>query len=123
MLAMIGDYKFEMNKASYQALKESYSFGWSKKERLYNNPIYMKKNKSSHSIEISGILILQKVYTLDPLVAIAKEKTPVTFVTLDHARVFKVVILSITIDRDIFLETGAEIRKKFSMKMERFYGN
>lgn len=123
MLAMIGNYKFEMNKTSYQNLKESYSFGWSKKERLYNHPIYMKKNKSSHSVEISGTLILQKVYTLDPLVALAENKTPVTFVTLDHARVFRVVILSINIDKDIFLETGAEIRKKFTMKMERFYGN
>ena len=123
MIGMIGNYKFEMNKTSYQALKESYSFDWNKKERLYNNPIYMKKNKSSHSIEISGTLILQKVYALDPLVAIAEEKTPITFVTLDYARVFRVVILSITIDRDIFLETGSEIRKKFTLKMERFYGN
>lgn len=123
MQGMIGDYVFEMNKNSYQRLKESYSFGWSKKERLYNHPVFMKKNKSSHSIDIEGTLILQKVYELDPLIALAKEKTPVTFVTLDYARVFKVVILSINIDKDIFLETGAEIRKKFSMKMEEFYGN
>jgi len=123
MLAMIGDYKFEMDKTSYQQLKESYSFGWSKKERLYNNPLYMKKNKSSHAVTISGTLILQKVYALDDLVALAEQKAPVTFVTLDHARVFKVVILSITIDKDIFLKTGAEVRKKFSMKMEEFYGN
>ena len=120
---MIGNYKFEMDKTSYQQLKESYSFGWSKKERLYNNPIYMKKNRSSHAVTISGTLILQKVYALDDLVALAEQKAPVTFVTLDHARVFKVIILSITIDKDIFLETGAEVRKKFSMKMEEFYGN
>jgi len=123
MLAMIGNYKFEMNGTSYQNLKESYTFGWSKKERLYNHPIYMKKSKSSHAVDISGTLILKKVYALDALIFIAEQKTPVTFVTIDHARVFKVVILSITIDKDIFLETGAEIRKKFSMKIEEFYGN
>ena len=123
MLAMIGGYKFDMNETSYQQLKENFSFGWSKKERLYNHPIFMKKNKSSHAVDISGTLILQKVYALDDLVALAEQKAPVTFVTLDHARVFKVIILSITIDKDIFLETGAEVRKKFSMKMEEFYGN
>jgi len=123
MLAMIGGYKFDMNETSYQQLKENFSFGWSKKERLYNHPIFMKKNKSSHAVDISGTLILQKVYALDDLVALAEQKAPVTFVTLDHARVFKVIILSITIDKDIFLETGAEVRKKFSLKMEEFYGN
>lgn len=120
---MIGNYKFEMDKTSYQQLNERFVFGWSKKERLYNHPIYMKKNKSSHPVDISGTLILKKVYALDALVALGEEKKPVTFVTLDHARVFKVVILSISIDKDIFFETGAEVRKKFSMKMEEFYGN
>ena len=123
MLGMIGSYKFKMDGTSYQQFKERFVFGWSKKERLYNHPIYMKKNKSSHPIDISGTLILKKVYALDALVALGEEKTPVTFVTLDHARVFKVVILSISIDKDIFFETGAEVRKKFSMKMEEFYGN
>lgn len=123
MMGMIGDFIFEMDDVSFQNLKEHYVFGWSEKQRLYNNPIYMKKNKSSHAVEISGTLVLKKTYALDPLVEEAEKKIPLTFVTHDGAKVFRVVILEIHIDRDILLKTGSEIRKKFSMKMKEYYGN
>ncbi len=123
MLAMIDNFLFEIGEASYQRVKESFDFGWSKNERLYNNPIYMKKNGTSHPIDIEGTLILKKVYALDRLVSIAEQKLPVVFVVLAHARVFRVVILNITIDRDILLDNGAEVRKIFSIRMEEFYGN
>ena len=127
MLGMIGtveqEFLFEMNEVSYQRMKEIYTYGWSKKERLNNSPVYMKKGKSSHSVELEGLLVLKKTYALDPLEELAELKVPLTFVTLDFARVFRVVIMSIEIDKDTFLESGAEIRKKFRMKLEEFYGN
>jgi phage protein U len=127
MLGLMGtveeEFLFEMNEVSYQRMKEVYTFGWSKKERLNNSPIYMKKGKSSHSIELEGLLVLKKTYALDPLLEMAEQKVPLTFVTLDFARVFRVVIMSISIDKDIFLESGAEVRKKFRMQLEEFYGN
>lgn len=123
MMAMIDSFIFEMDNVSFQNLKEHYVFGWSEKQRLYNNPIYMKKHKSSHAVEISGTLVLKKIYALDPLIEVADKKIPVTFVTHDYAKVFRVVILEINIDRDILLRTASEIRKKFSMKMKEYYGN
>jgi phage protein U len=127
MLAMIGtvynEFLFEMNDVSYQQLKDVFTFGWSKKNRLNNSPIYMKKGKTEHKLEISGTLILKKVYALDPLIEIADQKIPVTFVTLNFARVYMVTIQSISIDKDIFLDNGSEVRKKFTMQLEEFYGN
>ena len=120
-LAMIGDFTFEMNDASFQNINESFSFGWSRNERLYNHPVHMKKNLSSHKLTVSGTLILKKVYALDALIAVADRKEPVEFVILDNDRVFWVVITDLTIDKDVFLETGVEVRKKFSLKMERYY--
>ena len=123
MMAMIDSFIFEMDKVSFQNLKEHYVFGWSEKQRLYNNPIYMKKHKSSHAVELGGTLVLKKTYVPDPLIDVAEQKKPVTFVTHDGAKVLRVVILELNIDRDILLKTGSEIRKKFNMKMKEYYGN
>jgi len=123
MMGMIDDFVFEMGKSGFDRLNEQLAFEWSRQERLYNHPILMKKGKSSHKLDVGGTLILQQTTALDRLTKIAEEKRPVTFVLHDHTRVMRVVITSITIDRDVLLDTGAEVRKKFKMSLERFYGN
>jgi len=123
MQGMIGDFLFKMDKAGINTIKQKFNFGWSKKERLYNHPIYQKKNRHSHAVEISGVLVVKKIYALDELVNLAKEKKPVTLTLGAISEVLQVVILSIDIDRDILLDTGEEMRKKFVMRVEQFYGN
>ena len=122
MLALIGDYKFEMNGTNVEKIKESYTFGWSRADRLYNNPLHMKKGAYAKSITISGTLIMKKINILDGLINLAKTKTPVSLVIEGSSDTHHVVILSIDIDKDTFLHTGEEMRKNFSMKVEEYYG-
>jgi len=122
MLGIIDDFVFEMSKAGFDKIKQQFKFGWSKKDRLYNNPIHQKRGKYEQGLTISGTLVLESVNALDRLISIGKSQRPVTLVLSGIDEVCRVVILSIDIDRDIFLQTGEEIRKKFSMKVDEYYG-
>ena len=120
MLAMIGDFEFEMNKKQLDAISHKIDFTYSKTSRIGNNPIYQAVGKSEESFTISGTLILNRVTALDDLEKIGELKEPVVLSFVNKPAIF-VLIQSIQMDKDTFIRTGEFVKQNFKCELVRWY--
>ena len=122
-MALLDDYFFSMDGASYQELNEKITGNWNKIDRLGANPKHQATKGYSEEVSVSGVLILKNVKELDGLRDIVRNKKPVTLVIPGTWEVYSVVVNQLEIKRDVFIGGGVEARKSFSLKMERYYEN
>jgi uncharacterized protein len=119
MLAMLGDFKFEMNKTEFETLVHEIVFDYSDSKRIGNNPKTQAVGLSDEKFSLSGTLILKSIYAFDDLVALASKKEPVVLTMLNSSVL--VTIRSIKKDMSIFLKTGEFIKQGFSCEIKRWY--
>ena len=120
--ALIHNYFFSMDGADYQSIKEKISANWNRVNRLGSNVLHQKTNGWEEAISMSGVLILKSTGELEELKNIVKDGTPVTLVLPGTWEIFRVVVLDIDIEKDVFIGQGVEVRKKFTLNMERYHG-
>lgn len=120
--ALLHDYFFSMDRADYQNIKEKISANWNRVNRLGSNVLHQKTNGWEETISMSGVLILKSTGELEELKNIVKKGIPVTLVLPGTWEIFRVVVLDIDIEKDVFIGQGVEVRKKFTLNMERYHG-
>lgn len=123
MLGLLDIYIFESNKNGYQKLTEKLHCNYESIKRLGNNPKIQSVGGYQESWDLEGTLILKNIYTLTPLKLLAKLKKPITLILPNDIMIYRVVITDIDIEKDIFLKGGEEVRKKFKVNLERYYGD
>lgn len=123
MLGLLDFYVFEWNTNGYQKLTNKLHCNYESIKRIGNNPKHQSVNGYDESWDLEGTLILKGLYTLDPLKILAKLKKPVTLILPNDPLIYRVVIVDIEISKDIFMKHGEEVRKKFKVNLERYYGD
>ena len=56
MMLSLGDFKFSVNTASYESLKQVSTYGWSEQSRIHNTPCYHASGKASETIDLDGVI-------------------------------------------------------------------
>ena len=120
MLAMLGDFMFEMGKTQFDQLNEEINFKWAKHERVQNYVHHVPTGEHEHLIQVSGKLILQNIGSLDRFIAIAKEKRAV-LLTFGSGVAYWVTIHKINTSKQRFLPTGESLKGEFSAELERYF--
>jgi phage protein U len=119
MIAKLGTFKFSFDEASMSEIKEEYDLGWKEKERINNNKKITASKEIEKSIAFSGELILKPMDSLAELEKIAKERKPILYTTILQS--YLVLIMELSINKDIFLNDGEFIKQGFSIKLARYY--
>lgn len=120
MLGMLDDFKFEMNKNQLESIAHNIEFDYAESKRLGNHPKLQAVGKSTEAFTLSGTLLLQKVTALDKLIDIGEKKKPVVL-SFVNASAIQVVILSMKMDKSLFLQTGEFLKQGFSVELKRWY--
>jgi len=116
LLALIGDFKFEINDTDFDKIKSTMNFGFSANKRLCNFDGYQAVGLYEENIEINGTLIAKSQKQLGKFEDLAKQKTPVTFVTNESIQT--VLILSLEKERTFFLQDGAFTKQAYKIVLQ-----
>lgn len=116
MLAIIGDYKFEINETTFDKLKSKMAFNFSTNHRLGNFDEYQNVGKYEESIEITGTLIAKSQKQLLSFESMAKQKNPVTFATGDIIKT--VLIFQLEREKSNFLKDGSFVKQAYKMVLQ-----
>lgn len=119
MLAMIGDFKFQMTKKEFEQMTHEITWNWAETKRIGNHPKKQAVGKSNETISFTGTLKVQSIYSFDDFEEIAEKQEPVTFSSVNGS--FMVVIHSIKKDKQRFLKTGEYLEQGFTIAISRFY--
>lgn len=123
MLALIGDYKFEINKTNFEKLRRNISFGFTSSQRLGNFKKWQSVGKYEETIDIDGTLITKSQSQLKAFEYMAREKKPVTMIF--NGVSITVIILNLDTDQSLFLKDGAFLKQTYKIKLavDRDEGN
>lgn len=116
MLALIGDFKFEINDTNIDKIKSTLNFNFKTNHRLGNFDGYQTTGMYEESIELDGVLIAKSQKQLLEFEAMAKAKLPVTFVT-DYV-IQTVLIFNLEREKSNFLKDGAFIRQTYKIVLQ-----
>ena len=116
ILCKLGDFTFTEKEISNINEIENYPFAEIK--RVANNPFYQDVEKENAEFEIKGWYLLKSNNIFESLKQIARKKEPIRFTTIQGS--VKVIIVSISIGRKIFIKGGA-VKQEFSIKLKRYY--
>ena len=120
MLAMLGNFTFEIQKNGYQELKEKLSFNYAEHQKALGFRSDEKVGKYEEEFEMSGTLILQKTDSLESLKNVGKEGKPV-LLAFGSGHAYWVTIREIEIESSRFLDTGESLKRKFKVTLKRYY--
>ena len=120
MLAKIGEFTFAFGAAELEEITHTLTYGWEKKKRIGNHPLWRTSGKSEESIDITGNLVLKSVHALDDFETMAEAQEPVRL-TLGTGESYMIVITSLTRRKGNFIPSGKYMTQAYSMKLERYY--
>jgi len=115
MLALIGDFKFEINKASFDKITHNFTFDFATHKRLKNFSSYQAVGLHEESIEIEGELIAESQGVLVQFEMMAKEKKELTFVTGNIVKT--VLITNLKKEKSYFVKDGYFISQTYKIDL------
>lgn len=118
MLAMLGPFFFEINKTDYQELSETLTFQYAEHKRALSYTHTEATGEFTNSFDLAGTLILKDVYSLEKFKALGKLKLPTPLV-FETGFFYWVTIREITIKSSRFTQSGAPLKREFTIKLER----
>lgn len=123
MLALLDSFEFELkgtkNRTSvdFKSLQidESYEFVEHKKIDAFSS--FQDVSKHAVKFRVSGVLLIKKIKSLDPLSEIAKKKKKVTF-AIGTGEVTEVIVKSIKKSREHFSKDGSFFKQTFDLELQ-----
>jgi len=115
MLALLGIFKFEIQKTNFDKIKHILKFNFKTHHKLSNFDAYQSVGKFEELLEINGILIAKSQKQLFEFELLAKMKEPITFVTSDIVRT--VLIIKLEKEKTYFLKDGAFIKQSYKITL------
>jgi len=113
VLALIGDFKFEINDTNIDKIKSTLNFNFQTHHRIGNFDGYQATGMYEEGLELDGVLIAKSQKQLLAFETMAKLKLPVTFVTDDIIQT--VLIFRLEREKSNFLKDGAFIKQTYKM--------
>jgi len=120
MLAMLGDFFFEINKNAYQELSEILSFNWAEHPRALDNTHYEAVGGTDERFSMSGTLILENIHSLEALKDIGRNQQPILLV-FGTGFAYWVIMRELEIDYTRFITGGSALKRNFTVQLTRYY--
>jgi phage protein U len=118
MLALIGDFKFDINGTNFEEFNRKLTFGFATHENIGGFNSYQPMGKWEESSSISGTLIAKSQKQLDDFEDMAKKKLPVTL-ALASGKAYTVLIFDIEEKRNTFLKGGEFVKQDYTIQLQR----
>jgi phage protein U len=116
VLALIGDFKFEINDTNIDKIKSTLNFNFKTNHRLGNFDGYQATGMYEEGLELDGVLIAKSQKQLLEFETMAKLKLPVTFVTDNVIKT--ILIFRLEREKSNFLKDGAFIKQSYKMVLQ-----
>ena len=116
MLALIGDFKFEINDTNIDKIKSTLHFNYIVTHKLGNFDEYQDIGMYEEGLELDGVLIAKSQKQLVEFETMAKLKLQVTFVTNDVIQT--VLIFKLEREKSNFLKDGAFIKQTYKITLQ-----
>ena len=116
MIALIDDFKFEINNTNIDKIKSTLNFNFTTNNRLGNFDNYQATGRFEEKLEIDGILIAKSQTQLKEFEDMAKLKQPVTFTTDDIIKT--VLIFNLEREKSNFLKDGAFVKQSYKIVLQ-----
>jgi phage protein U len=123
VMLKLGEFKFEINTATYQSLKQSWEFNWQSQARIGKNPA-KQFTGYSRSIEMAGVMYPGQFGSrkhIDAMVAMAGRGRPLLMVASTGVPLGYWCITKIDSSGSVFFGNGEPRRIDFSLSLE-YYG-
>ncbi|WP_164967636.1 phage tail protein [Arcobacter sp. CECT 8985] len=117
MLALIGDFKFDINTTNFEKLKRSISFGFVKHTRVGNFDSYQAIGEYEEKIDIEGTLIAKSQKQLRDFELLGRKKEPVTLV-LPDGTAKTIIIMDLEEDKSSFLRSGEFLKQVYKTSLQ-----
>jgi len=117
MLAKLDSFPFIMNESHFKQIKERFTWHFAEHKQLGYDSTFHAVNGRSHSVTLTGLLVQQKMATIDPLILIADKKVPVRLTTKTDD--YYVLIKDISRGKDKFNIDGSYFVQTFSISLQR----
>lgn len=117
MLCSIGDFKFEINKTSFDEYQSKINFNFAIHENLGTFNSYQSIGKYEQSDTLRGTLIAKSQKQLNDFETMAKKKEVETIAFL-NGDVYSIIILSLEKTRTIFLKTGEFLKQDYLIELK-----
>lgn len=121
MMAMIGDFAFDLNKKYFDRMNRTVSYSFADIPKAQDYESSQSVGKDVEEISISGNLVTLKsgLKPLAALEAIADKKQAVPFIMGYGDVLGDFKITKISEDRSIFLDDGKSLKVDFSIDLKR----
>lgn len=119
MLGMLDNYIFKMTKTQLNSIQEEIDFGVVSSFRIGNYPKHQASSKGKESFTLAGTLILQSIKELEILKELGRKQEPVVL-SLSSLATIKVMMITLSISKSNFLNTGEHLEQGFTLKLERY---
>ena len=117
MLAKLDSFPFVMHESHFKQIEEAFTWHYAEHKQLGFDSTYHAVNGLSHKITLKGLLVQQKMGTLDPLIAIADKKEPVRLTTKTDD--YYVLINALKRGKDRFYKEGSYSVQSFDITLTR----
>lgn len=117
MLALIGDFKFNINDTNFEKLKRSIEFKYAKHERVGNFDSYQDIGKYEEKIELEGTLIVKSQKQLNDFEMLGRSKKPQTLV-LGDGTARTIIIMNLEEDKSSFLNDGTFLQQTYKTTLQ-----
>ncbi|QEE32442.1 phage tail protein [Malaciobacter canalis] len=117
MLALIGDFKFDINTTNFEKLKRSISFGFVKHARVGNFDSYQAIGEYEEKIDVEGTLIAKSQKQLRDFELLGRKKEPVTLV-LPDGTAKTIIIMDLEEDKSSFLRSGEFLKQVYKTSLQ-----
>jgi len=117
LLALIGDFRFDINATNFEKLKRSISFGYVKHARVGNFDSYQAIGEYEEKIDIDGTLIVKSQSQLRDFELLGRNKKPVTLV-LPDGTAKTIIIMDLEEDKSSFLQTGEFLKQVYKTTLQ-----
>jgi phage protein U len=123
MLLSLGDFRFSVDTAAYDALDLNAEYPWAKVERLGNAPQLQAMGKERRTMTLRGVAITTyKGGSGQPeaLRAIAGKMEPLELVSGDGKALGKWCVMKISESESNFFSDGVPKKQAYTLELERF---
>jgi phage protein U len=119
MIAKLDNYTFKLFENEIDEISENKTYHFAEHKRLNNYSSLQDVNKYSQDITLKGLVVQQKMNTLDALESLAKKKNRVRYTTKNDD--FYVVITGISKGKTLFNKDGSFMVQSYNCKLKRVW--
>lgn len=123
MMMALGDFRFRVNTAAYQTMKQTSSYNWTSQNRIGDAPLHQSTGKGTETIELEGIILPHYrggFSQIRSMRSLASQMQPLTLVSGNGDVLGQWMIKQVEETQSIFNSSGMAQKMTFRLQLEQF---